>query len=227
MSNTTGPNHGTIAENLNQENPAFSFVVPTSSVIAIDAKDPLKVWVIKHHPSKHKGRMTLVGGKVKLDDEQSHADCMREEWQEEVGGKGAYLIDLGRWAVRTDANADVRMVTLGKVTHDHCPVELRNLVVRARYGVPDVIYTGRVGGIPAPNDHEAECCLAFDLRQLKITETEEESIFGAQHDLILAVYYLERLGRPTWNLLADFADMRALRKKLLDIQSLHIHSNGQ
>ena len=41
----------------------FSIVVPTSSVIAVLPGDPYKACVIEQN-GKHKGRLTLVGGKV-------------------------------------------------------------------------------------------------------------------------------------------------------------------
>lgn len=188
----------------------FSIVVPTSSVIAVKPDDPFKVCVIEQN-GKHKGRLTLVGGKVIMPS-QTHLQCALEEWDQEAGGKQAKLHDVSLWAIKTDAHSDVRPATLGKLTHDLCPDEQRTLPVIGHYGVPDYIYLAKVEGEPYPLDGEAKSCIFIDVRELKWTATEAESRYGAQHDLILMVYRLWLEGRPVGT--ADFADFRALRATL-------------
>ncbi|MBC7999899.1 MAG: hypothetical protein IAF58_18230 [Leptolyngbya sp.] len=188
----------------------FSLAVPTSSVIAIDANDPFKVCVIEQN-GKHNGRLTLVGGKVEMP-KQSHLQCAYDEWDQEAGGKGAKLIDLTLWAIKTDEHSDVRPATLGKLTHNFCPPELASTPVIGHYGAPDYIYVGKVDGIPYPLDGEAKQCLFIDVRDVIVTASESESRYGAQHDLILVAYRLSLQGRPVDN--RDFADFRALRAEL-------------
>lgn len=191
----------------------FSIVVPTSSVIAVSADDAYKAWVIEQN-GKHKGRLTLVGGKVIMP-EQTHEQCALEEWDQEAGGKGAKLHDMKLWAVKTDAHSDVRQATLGKLTHDLCPESLRAAVVTGHYGCPDYLYLAKVEGEPFPFDGEAKSCKLIDVRDVPWTETEAESRYGAQHDLILMVYRLWLSGRPVD--VSDFTDFRALRAKLRDL----------
>lgn len=191
----------------------FSIVVPTSSVIAVAADDAYKAWVIEQN-GKHKGRLTLVGGKVIMP-EQTHEQCALEEWDQEAGGKGAKLHDLKLWAVKTDAHSDVRQATLGKLTHDLCPEALRATVITGHYGCPDYLYLAKVEGEPFPFDGEAKSCKLIDVRDVPWTATEAESRYGAQHDLILMVYRLWLSGRPVD--VSDFTDFRALRAKLRDL----------
>ncbi len=191
----------------------FSIVVPTSSVIAVKPDDPYKVCVIEQN-GKHKGRLTLVGGKVIMP-AQTHLECALEEWDQEAGGKQAKLHDVTLWAVKTDAHSDVRPATLGKLTHDLCPAGERSLPVIGHYGVPDYLYLAKVEGEPYPLDGEAKSCIFIDVRDVKWTATEAESRYGAQHDLILMVYRLYLSGRPV--ALADFADFSALRANLRDL----------
>ncbi len=191
----------------------FSIVVPTSSVIAILPNDPYQVCVIEQN-GKHKGRLTLVGGKVIMP-EQTHEQCALEEWDQEAGGKQAKLFDTSLWAIKTDAHSDVRPSTLGKLTHDLCPESLRSTPVTGHYGCPDYIYLAKVEGEPYPFDGEAKSCKFIDVRDIPWTETEAESRYGAQHDLILMVYRLWLSGRPVD--ISDFADFRALRAKLREL----------
>jgi hypothetical protein len=191
----------------------FSLAVPTSSVIAVDPKDPFKVCVIEQN-GKHNGRLTLVGGKVEMP-AQSHLQCAYDEWDQEAGGKNAKLIDLTLWAIKTDEHSDVRSSTLGKLTHNFCPPELANTPVIGHYGAPDYIYVGKVDGIPYPLDGEAKQCLFIDVRDVIVTATESESGYGAQHDLILVVYRLSLEGRPVDS--RDFSDFRALRETLRNL----------
>lgn len=191
----------------------FSIVVPTSSVIAVSPVDPYQVCVIEQN-GKHKGRLTLVGGKVIMP-EQTHEQCALDEWDQEAGGKSAKLVDVSLWAIKTDAHSDVRSATLGKLTHDRCPEELRSTVVTGHYGCPDYLYLAKVEGEPFPFDGEAKSCKFIDVRDVAWTATEAESRYGAQHDLILMVYRLWLSGRPVD--LSDFADFRALRAKLRDL----------
>src|SRR4029453_11739283 len=138
---------------------------------------------------------TLVGGRVELP-AQDHMTCALVEWDQEAGGKGAILVNPRLWAVKTDPKADIRESTLGKLTHELCPEELRAVPVHGHYGVPDCLYIAPVLGTPAPKDGEAKRCFYFDIRELDVTETMEQSRFGANHDLILEVYRLSLLGRP-------------------------------
>ncbi len=189
----------------------FSISVPTSTIIAATAHDPHKVWVIEQ-AKKHRKRMTLVGGRVELP-RQTHLQCAFEEWGQEAGGKGATLIDLQLFATKTDPYSDVRPSTLGKLTHETCAPELRDVEVTGHYGAPDEIYWGRVDGEASPKDGEAKQCLLIDVRDIRCTETEEESRFGAQHDLILIVYRLFLYGRSVDK--EDFSNFSALRARLL------------
>lgn len=191
----------------------FSISVPTSSVIAVSPSDPYQVCVIEQN-GKHKGRLTLVGGKVSMP-KQTHLECALEEWDQEAGGKQAKLSEVALWAVKTDEHSDVRPATLGKLTHDLCPEELRSLPVIGHYGAPDYLYLAKVEGEPFPFDGEAKSCKFIDVRDVKWTATEAESRYGAQHDLILMVYRLYLAGRPVDN--RDFADFRALRANLRDL----------
>ncbi len=189
---------------------SFSISVPTSSVIAHLADDPFKVCVIEQ-TVKHKGRLTLVGGKVELP-RQSHFACAIDEWDQEAGGLGATLSGVRLWAVKTDPYSDVRPSTLGKLTHDLCPEELRSTPCIGHYGTPDHIFTASVVGTPAPKDGEAKRCFFFDVRDLQIGADESESRFGAQHDIVLAIYLLHLLGRPVER--EDMTDFKRLRSVL-------------
>jgi len=193
----------------------FSISVPTSSVIAHLDGDPHQVCVIEQC-QKHKGRLTLVGGRVELP-KQGHLQCALDEWDQEAGGHGAKLLQPKLWAVKTDPYSDVRHSTLGKLSHNTCPEHLRDTACVGHYGAPDHLYLAAVSGTPHPQDGEAKRCFYFDVRQLQVTEREEDSLFGAQHDLILAVYRLHLAGRPVTN--DDFSDFKALRQKLLKDQT--------
>jgi ADP-ribose pyrophosphatase YjhB (NUDIX family) len=190
----------------------FSIAVPTSTIIATLKGDPFKVCVIEQN-TKHQGRLTLVGGRVNLPS-QNHRDCALAEWTEEVGGQGATLKNLRLWAVKTDPSSDVRPSTLGKLTHNSCPEALRDQPATGHYGAPDCIYTAVVEGKPHPNDDEAKSAIFIDVRELVVTPCEEQSKFGAQHDLILAVFRRHLEGRPVQA--GDFADFRSLRAMLLN-----------
>lgn len=191
----------------------FSISVPTSSVIAVKPNDPRQVCVIEQN-GKHKGRLTLVGGKVIMP-KQSHLECALEEWDQEAGGKQAKLLDVSLWAIKTDAHSDVRKATLGKLTHDLCAPELRTVEVTGHYGAPDYLYLAKVEGEPFPFDGEAKSCKFIDVRDVPWTATEAESKFGAQHDLVLMVYRLWLAGRPVDG--NDFTDFRALRTNLREL----------
>lgn len=197
------------------------FPVPTSSVIAYHERDPYKVWLIEQ-AKKHRGRLTLVGGRCELP-KQTHETCINEEWQQEAGGEGpdgtaAELTCLQYFLTKNDRFADPRQTTLGKVTGGNCPKELLDQPVLGLYGSPDAIYLGRVIGTPYPNDGEAKQCVLFDIRQLVITETADESKFGAQHDLLLGLYrrFLDRKFAGQIEMLSD---MNELRRSLLSIQA--------
>lgn len=117
------------------------------------------------------------------------------------------------WAVKCDPNSGLRKSTLGKLTHYTCPRALRNAPVFGHYGLPDSIFIGGVKGIPFPNDGEAKGFFVYDVRQIEVAASEEESKFGANHDLILAVYRLELAGIRIDKSLA-FSDLKKLRKDL-------------
>jgi|GEM_PF-2960061 len=192
------------------------FPVPTSSVIAYHQDDPYKVSLIEQ-AKKHRCRLTLIGGRCELPG-QSHETCIQEEWVQEAGGKGAELTFLTYFLTKNDRFADPREVTLGKLTSGKCPQELIDLPVLGLYGSPDAIYMARVKGTPYPNDGEAKQCIWFDVRELVITETADESKFGAQHDLLLGLYrrFLDRKFQGTHEMLTDMND---LRRSLLQIQA--------
>lgn len=191
----------------------FPIAVPSSTVIAHDPEHPFLVWVIEQS-EKHGGRLTLVGGRIELH-HQNHLQCIHEEWKQEAGGLGASLVNPWLWAVKFDPYFDTRETTLGKLSHNLCPEAVRNLPVRGYYGSPDCLFVAGVDGTPAPSDGEAKRCFTVDVRGIKLTETPEESAYGCQHDLILALYRLYLQGRPVSA--SDFTDFKALRKMLLSL----------
>lgn len=197
--------------------------VPTVTVLGIHPEDPFKVAVIKHQPGKHRGRRTLVGGKYKLRSAVTPLQQAHIEWAEEAGGEGATLENPELWAIKLDHNADVREVTLSKATDGDCPAWLSKVRARAFFGTPDRIYIATVQGNPAPVVGDGEDlaesvkCEWFDVRTLMLTLEEADSQFGAQHDLILKVYYFVLTGK--WQLKpGDFEDFEALRVRLLELQ---------
>lgn len=194
----------------------LSIGVSTSTVIAVDPGDPFRVCLIQQ-AKKHRERKTLVGGKRTGGD--SHEETAVGEFFQEAGGKGAQLEDVRLWAIKTDRLADVRTVTLGRATDDLCPSELRDLEVVAHYGYPDYFYVASVVGTPYPKDGEAKAVVWMDVRDIVITEREEDSQFGAQHDLVLALYRYTLEGRSLGDLAILLADCKALRKLLLSLQS--------
>lgn len=194
------------------DEPKFNFFVPTSTVIACEKLNPYQVLVIEQ-AQKHRGRFTLVGGKRSGDN--SHDQCAVNEFREEVGGRNATIDSLSLWAIKTDARSDTRVVSLKKASDGYCPEELNEVQVKASYGCPDYIYTGTVNGAPHPNDGEAKSVVFLDVRNIRVSDTADESRFGAQHDLILAVYRLYLDGRPVK--LTDFTDLVALRLELISL----------
>lgn len=191
------------------------FPVPTSTVIAYHKDSPYLVYLIRQ-AKKHKKRMTLVGGRCELPD-QTHLDCIRDEWKQEAGGQNATLKNLRHWATKTDRDADPRETTLGKLTGNKCPKKLINQPVLGLYGCPDEIYLAEVDGTPFPSDGEATECILYDVRDLLISADESYSEFGAQHDLLLALYCRHLNGKPVdHNFLSD---MFRLRIKLLEFQA--------
>lgn len=186
--------------------------VPTSTVLGTDPLNPYLVWAIQHQLTKHNGRLTFPGGKCTGG--VSHLQCAENEWDEEVGGKGSKVVALDLFATRTDPNADVRRVTWKKATDGHCPADRATELVTAHYGSPDLIYTGIVTGVPTPKDGEARACVLVDVRSLRPTRDEEDSTFGAQHDLIAMVYRLVLDGLAK---VEDFnwGDLNAMRLQLL------------
>ncbi len=204
-------------------NAMLPIAVPTVTVLAVHPKDPFKVAVIKHQPTKHKGRRTLVGGKFQLRGTNSPLQQAHQEWAEEAGGKGATLENVELWAIKLDHNADVRQVPLKKSTDGDCPSFLEGVTTTAFFGTPDRIYTATVKGTPAPVKGEgadlAESvkCEWVDVRSLQLTAEEHQSHYGAQHDLIMKVYCHVLENR--WTLKpSDFEDFETLRNRLLEIQ---------
>lgn len=185
--------------------------VRTSTVIPVHPDNRYLVAVLQHQPTKHNGRKTAPGGKATggVPNEQ----CAHDEFGQEMGGKGATLDKLTLFAVRMDLNADVRQVTLKKATDGFCPPEREGEMVMAHYGAPDFIYTATVCGEPAPNDGEAVKVEWFDVRDLRPTELEKDSAFGAQHDLLLLVYRLVLDGAYVDDF--DFGNFTNLRAQLL------------
>jgi hypothetical protein len=153
-----------------------------------------------------------VGGRVELPG-QTHDQCVVAEFAQEAGGKDATLTNLQLWAIKTDPQSDVRESTLGKLTHKTCPRELADVPVVGHYGAPDYIYLADVVGEPYPCDGEATKCEFVDVRQITCTETEAESLYGAQQDLVLIVYRMFLQGRQVE--IEDFTDFQKLRAKLL------------
>jgi len=197
----------------------FPISIPTSTIIACDGMDPYQVCVIEQ-AKKHRRRKTLVGGKLELPPStsqicrQSFLDCAHKEWAEEAGGQGAILVAPELWAVRTDPYGDVREVTLSKACNELPPDDIKARPVIGHYGCPDCIFLAVVHGTPAPRDGEAKQCFFLDVRDIRITRTEEESQFGAQHDLILVLYRHYLQGRaPTF---ADLSDFTALRRRFCE-----------
>lgn len=199
--------------------------VPTVTVIAYRADDPYMVLVIKHHSTKHGGRCTLVGGKVPMwrsttSSSSRHANRMHTEWLEEAGGKGASLKDLRLWAIKVDAESDVRVVPLSKSTDGCAPRVLGLLPTEAFFGTPDLIYLAEVVGEPAPQpsaDAEAVSAEWIDVRNLVITDSAADSQYGAQHDLIMKVYCYW-MNRRWQQMVDDFEDFSQLRSYLLAMQ---------
>lgn len=190
--------------------------VPTSTIIPHHFDDPYKVYLIEQ-AVKHDGKQTLVGGRREFPG-QSHAECAIDEWDQEAGGKGATLINLRFWLDKKDLSVDVRKGTLGQFAGKTCPKHLVNEPAIGLYGSPDAIYIAAVQGTPHPKDGEAKQCLLMDVRDLVITETAEQSKFGAQHDLLLGLYryYLDKnqyVGSGT-----NLEDMSKLRTFLLEWQ---------
>lgn len=196
------------------------FPVPTSTVIAHRKGKPHMVYLIEQ-TIKHNGRLTLIGGRCTLP-KQSHTTCIREEWTQEAGGKGAELVNLRHWVYKTDRSADPRVTTLGKVTDNQCPEELRGQPVLGLYGSPDAIFIAEVAGQPYPNDGEAKQCILIDVRDIKITTTAEESKFGAQHDIVLALYAhkLENPNMPTSKYAKALENMALARQRICLVQGL-------
>ncbi len=145
---------------------------------------------------------------------------LHEEWKEEAGGRQAQLDRLNLWAVRCDPFSNTRYIPLSRATDGQCSPELSDLTVRAFCEMPEMIYTALVFGDPAPipgPDAEAERCEWIDTRGLVITEREEDSRFGVQHDLVLAVYRWGQEGK--WHLTpSDFLNTDELRQRLLKMQ---------
>ncbi len=186
--------------------------VPTSTVIARHKKNPYLVTTLVP-VEKHKNRNVACGGRIEPD--QTPETCIVTEYEQEMGGKGSFIENVRLFAIRTDATGDIRVnpkVTLGKLSFDQCPEENRSLQVAGHYGVPDHIFIADVEGEPSPNDHEAKECVWVDIRKIVVTATEEESTFGAQHDLVLIVYRLYLAGRDVE--VDDFVDLNQLRRKL-------------
>lgn len=194
---------------------SLSFVVPTSSIIAVHPTNAFLVNVIEQ-TEKHNGRLTIVGGRIVLP-HQSPLQCACEEWDQEAGGKGAKLRNLRLWAIKTDAYSDVRASKLGKLCNYTCEDDHNDIPVTGHYGCPDHLFLATVDGIPHPNDGEAKRCFYYDVRDIEITEDHKDSKFGAQQDLILAVYRLA-LERGRSVKVDDFVNLVALRQKLLKLQ---------
>ncbi len=203
-------NPGTVVANVIHGDASFCMAVPTCTIILTRPDNPYEVAVIEQS-EKHNGRFTLVGGKLTGD--FTPEMCAEEEFDQEVGGKAAKLISPTRLTVKTDRMADPRVVSLKKATDGLCPDTLAGLKVLALYGVPDYIFVGTVEGELAPKDGEAKRVEWIDVRNVKVTATAAESIFGAQHDLLLIAYCRHLQGTPIDPL--ALSDLAAYREALL------------
>lgn len=190
--------------------PKSCLAVPTSTIIGYHPQDPALVCVLVH-AAKHQGRMTMPGGKCTGG--KTHRECALEEFDQEVGGLGASLLNLRLLAIKYDLLADVRKTTLGRATDYLCPQAEAEEEVTALYGCPDHIFVAEVQGEPSPKDGEAKSTLWFDVRTLVIAPNSAESAFAAEHDLILHLYRKSLEGRPVSN--TDMLDMRKLRSSIL------------
>jgi 8-oxo-dGTP pyrophosphatase MutT (NUDIX family) len=189
--------------------------VPTVTIIAYRSNNPFEMLLVKPANNKHGGRPVLVGGKIDLAKGESKKSSILREWHEEAGGRKAVIINPVEWTTRTDLYAEPRETRLGKVVSGHCPfINTTIEPVKAFYACPDFIFKGAVEGEPWPKDDEIEKCLWFDLRDLKIAPTPEESEFGGQHDLILGAYFLEIQGHRLMDKYTMFADCKRLREWL-------------
>lgn len=164
---------------------SFAMAVPTCTVIIHKPNDPYTIAVIEQ-AQKHSGRLTLVGGKITGN--TTPLACCLEEFDQEVGGKGANLVAPTLWTIKTDLQADVRVVTLKKATDGLCPDTMADVKVLAQYGVPDFIFIGATDGELAPKDGEAKSVKWLDCRTVKVSSSASESMFGAKHDLLICAY---------------------------------------
>lgn len=191
--------------------------IPTVTIIGRHPENPGKVAMLKPAKGKHHGKPVLPGGRLNLSEQELPEAAAPREFHEEMGGKGATLAELVRWATRTDSYAEPREKRLHEITPGTQTSIAGGLFpVTAYYACPDFIFTAVVCGELWPNDGEAEECFWFDLQQLKIAPTPEESMFGGQHDLILGVYCLSLQARVCMSGLPNryFANTQELRETL-------------
>jgi ADP-ribose pyrophosphatase YjhB (NUDIX family) len=196
----------------------FLYYVPTTTILAKHPRNPFYVCALRP-TDKHEGKLVLPGGRFEADSAsilQGNAESLVgtgiRELDEEVSLE---LEESAVFAIKTDPIADIRRVTLGKVTFNKCPIEMINLEVIAAYGMPDVIIEGfATTDTPQAKDGEAKEVLWFDIRDHQLATSPEESKWGVHHDLIIEVYWRRLLG--TWTACPnDFLDVAALRDKLL------------
>lgn len=171
--------------------------VSTVTVIAHHPTATLKVAMLKPSKAKHDGKPVLCGGRLDLAKKELPIACATREWDEEMGGRGATLVNLQHWATRTDPYAEPRHTTLPKVIEGYSNQVIGHPPITAYYACPDFIFTAQVNGEPWPNDNEAEECFWFDLRKLQIPANPRDDMFGGQHVLILGMWLLEYCAGPS------------------------------
>ena len=195
----------------------FLYYVPTTTIIAKHPGNPFLVCALRP-TDKHNGKLVLPGGRFEASG-QTITDKTAESFMQtgirELDEEVALQLEHPTvFAVKTDPTADVRNVTLGKVTFNNCPFELADKKIVAAYGVPDVIIEGVAIGTPEAKDGEAKEVLWIDIREQALAPSSDESAWGANHDLIIEVYLRKLSG--TWTVdPSDFLDVTELRTKLL------------
>lgn len=195
----------------------FLYFVPTTTIIAKHPDNPYLVCALRPR-DKHNGKLVLPGGRFEANSTaitEGTAESLLHTGLRELGQEVSLgLENATLFTVKTDPTADVREVTLGKVTFLNCPPELVDLKITAAYGVPDVIIEGVAVGSPAPKDGEAKEVLWINSREQVLAASPDESLWGASHDLIVEVYLRKLLG--TWTVdPSDFLDVTELRRILL------------
>jgi ADP-ribose pyrophosphatase YjhB (NUDIX family) len=184
--------------------------IPTATVIGCRPDNPYLVLLIKHLPTKHRGRWTLPGGRI--DGDEGWLACAVREWFEEVGGLGATLGSILLFCCATDPRRDSRIKTLGDLENGQCHWLLRKVKTRGVYGYVDYFVTAQINGIPAPNPDtpEAEVCEYRDVREMRFFKNPDQGEIAAGHDVILWLYrrWRQTGQQPTFVEMSDFQSIR-------------------